>query len=198
MEAAHFLRSPSDYQCDIASSDEKARHSIHEKKLLLFYPCEPAKRLSDHLSAEQRIQFSCSPQLSLLHLSEHSDALQVILEMERNYILLAAARNGRLEKFDCRQVRSRDEALYFTIRELTGNTLVKDTEIQVSGAMADKAMMAVIEKETRVKTRPLGIPASLNLVNPDRFTLSSPPAVKAIGTALMALSGNGTTTFRLQ
>ncbi|NTV99173.1 MAG: hypothetical protein HGA70_08415, partial [Chlorobiaceae bacterium] len=153
---------------------------------------------ANHFSAEHRILFSCSPQLSLLHLSEHTEETRVILEIEKGYILLAAARNGRLEKFACRQVKSRDEAVYFTIRELAGNPLLRETVIQLSGTMADKAMTELIEMETQVKTRPLGIPSSLKIFNPERFAISSPSAVKAISTALMALSGNGTLTFLQQ
>ncbi|NTV61293.1 MAG: hypothetical protein HGA77_08305 [Chlorobiaceae bacterium] len=198
MEADNFLDSPENYHCDAVGSTEDADSGIHEKKLLLFYPSEPAKTLAHHLSRERSILFSCSPQLSLLHLSEHTDTPRVILELENSYILLAVARNGRFEKFVCRQVKGREEAVYFTIRELSGNQLANETGVQVTGTLADKAMTELIEQETQVKTRPLGLPSSLKLFNPERFAISSPAAIKAIGTALMALTGNGRLTFLLQ
>lgn len=195
MEAEFFLLNPEDYHCDVAGFSDGTDNCLHEKKLLLFYPGSTARRLAAHFSEQHSILFSCSPQLALLHLSEHSGEPQVILELDNSYMLLAAARSGRLEKFACRQVKSRDEALYFIIRELSANPLFREAGIQVTGTAADKSMTQLIEKETQVKTSPLGFPSSLKLLNPEKFPLSSPSVVKAISTALMALSGNGVPTF---
>ncbi|NTW56630.1 MAG: hypothetical protein HGB20_06260 [Chlorobiaceae bacterium] len=195
LESEYFLSDPSAFHCDVAGADEDGANSIHEKRLMLFYPGEPARTLINHFSAEQSIRLCCSPQLSLLHLSEHAEGPQAVLELENRYILLAVANNGRFEKFSCRQVKSRDEAMYFTIRELSANPRFRETGIQVCGSLADKAMHTLIEKETQIKTKPLGIPPSLRLSNPERFPIASPAAIKAISTALMALTNGVPATF---
>jgi hypothetical protein len=195
MEAEHFLNCPGNYHCDVTGSGNEPCGGIHEKKLLLFYPSEPARTLSNHLSQEHPVLFSCSPQLSLLHLSKHAEGPQALLELENSFTLLTVARKGRVEKLACRQVKNREEAVYFTIRELSANPLFRETGIQVSGTVADEAMTALIERETRVKTKPPGIPSGLKLFNPERFPVSSEPAVIALSTALMAFSADGTTTF---
>ncbi len=197
LESEYFLSDPSAFHCDVAGTDEDGDEGIHEKRLMLFYPGEPARTLISHFSTEQSIRFCCSPQLSLLHLSERAKSPLAVLEIENRYILLAVANNGRFEKFSCRQVKSRDEAMYFTIRELSANPRFRETGIQVSGSLADKAMHTLIEKETQVKTRPLGIPPSLRLSNPDRFPIASPAAIRAISTALMALKNEVPATFLL-
>jgi hypothetical protein len=195
MEAEHFLNCPGNYHCDVAGSGDEPSGGIHDKKFLLFYPSEPAKTLSNHLSQEHPILFSCSPQLSLIHLSKHAEGAQVLLELENSFTLLTVAKKGRVEKLACRQVKNRDEAVYFTIRELSANPLFRKTGLQVSGTLADKAMTALIEKETMVKTKPPGIPSGLKLFNPERFPVSSESAVIALSTAVMSFSADGTTAF---
>ncbi|NTW81811.1 MAG: hypothetical protein HGB36_00355 [Chlorobiaceae bacterium] len=187
MEAEHFLNQPDDYNCDVTGYGELTK-SLHEKKLLLFYPAEPCRTVSDMFSADYRVRYSCSPHLSLLQLSMHGDTPLATIELENNYFLISVSKHGRLEKFICRQVRSREEAIFFTIKELSGNPLLRETGVQITGTRVDKALVTLIGKETSLKTKPLGIPSSIPISNLVKFSITSPAAVKAISTALMAFT----------
>ncbi len=187
IEAQYFLSQPEEYNCDCTAYGMN-RNGLHEKKMLLFYPAtEPGRRVSEHLAATHRIVFNGTPQLPLLHLSRFTAEKQVILEIESNYLLLTESKEGRIEKFSCREVKNRKESEYFTIKALVENPICRETEIQLTGTLADKAMMRLIRKETSMTLKPLSLPSSLSISNPEKFSLSSAVAVKAVSLALMAL-----------
>jgi hypothetical protein len=186
IEAQYFLSQPEEYHCDCAGYGMN-QNGPHEKKMLLFYPAEPGRRTIEHFAATHRIIFSGTPQHPLLHLSKFTGEAQVILELEKNYLLLRVSREGRIQQFSCREVKNRAEIEYFTIKALVENPLCRETEVQLTGSLADKAMMKRIQNETSITLRPLSIPSSIPISNPDKFPLSSATTVKAISTALMAL-----------
>ncbi|NTV16073.1 MAG: hypothetical protein HGB09_01355 [Chlorobiaceae bacterium] len=189
IEAGYFLNQPEEYDFDITSYGDNS-HGLLEKKILLFYPAEPCRKVSEHFSTTHRIVFRGTPQLPLLHLSKHTSNTQVILEVENNFILLTISSKGRIEKFSCREVKNRKEIEYFTIHILIDNPVCQDAGVQVTGSMADKTMIALIQRETSIKLKPLGIPPSIAINNPQKLPFSSAAAVKAISSALMALSNN--------
>ncbi len=186
IEAEYFLTKPDQYLCDC--TDYGSPEGLHEKHLLLFYPAEPCKTISDFLSVNHRIVFKSSTQLPLLHLSRFAGEPQILLELERNAVIFTITINGRIEKFSCRQVKSREETEYFAIRELVNNPVCREKGVMVSGAMADKAMTTLISKETSIVLKPLRLPASIFIGNSQEFDLSSSAVVKAIGTALTAMA----------
>lgn len=186
IEASYFLSQPDKYHCDFTGYGNG--NGLHERQLLLFYPATPCKTAYGHFAANHRVGFTGTPQLPLIHLSSLTDEPQVILELEENYVLLTVSRKGRMEKFAFRQVKSREETEYFTIRKLLDNPLYRDTGVQVTGSKADKAMIALIGRETSLTMKPLGLPRSIPISNPDKFSLSSSAAIKAVSTALMGLA----------
>jgi len=188
IEAEYFLTRPENYNCDFTGFSNGSDDGPHENKLLLFYPAEECRKLSEHFSAAHPIVFCGSPQLPLLYLSQLTEEPQVILELENNYVLLTVSRNGKLEKFSCRQVKDRTETEYFAIRKLAGNPVCRETAVQITGSKADRAMAALISKATSLNLKPLSIPPSIPVSNPERFSLSSPATVKAISMALMAFA----------
>jgi len=155
--------------------------------MLLFYPAAVSRRVSEHLAASRQLIFNGTPQLPLLHLSRFTAGKQVILDIESNYLLLTESREGRILQFSCREVKNRKESEYFTIKELVENPLFRDTEVQLTGTLADKAMIKLIKKESAMTLKPLSIPLSLSISNPSKFSISSVVAVKAISLAVMAL-----------
>jgi hypothetical protein len=186
IEAGYFLRQPEEYQCDCTGYGAGSG-GAHEKKMLLFYPADPYRKAAEHFSTTHRIVFRGTPQLPLLHLSKFTGNAQVILELEENYLLLTVSRNGRIEQCSCREIKNRKEIEYFTIRELVENPLCHETEVQVTGILADKAMTALIQKETSIQLKRLSLPPSIPINNPQKLSVTSAAAVKAISTALMAL-----------
>jgi hypothetical protein len=189
IEAGYFLNRPEEYLCDIAGFTVNANTGGPlAKQLLLFYPAEPCRMAREHFSVTHRIVFSCSSQLPLLHLSKLTGKTQVILKLEENHLIFVVARDGQVEKFSCRQVKNRQEAEYFSIREIIENPICRETGVQVTGKWADSKMIKLIGKETSATLQPLGIPPSIAISNPNKFRISSPAAVKAISTALMALA----------
>jgi hypothetical protein len=186
IEAGYFLNQPEKYHCDYTGYGGY-HNGAHENKILLFYPAEPCRTASEYLSTKHRIVFRGTPQRPLLHLSKFSGDPQVILELEHDYILLTVSKDGRMEKIFCREVRNREEIEYFTIRALVDNPVCRETDVQVTGAMTDKTITTLIRRETSISLKPLSIPASIAINNPQKLPVSSAAAVKAISTALMAL-----------
>ena len=186
IEAQYFLRQPQEYDCDCTAYG-MGQNGANEKKMLLFYPAATIRRVSEHFAASHRLIFSGTPQLPLLHLSRFCAARQVILEIESNYLLLTESKEGRIIQFSCREVKNRKESEYFTIKDLVENPLCAETELQLTGTLADKAMTKLIKKETSMTLKPLGIPPTLSISNLEKFSLSSAVAVKAVSLALMAL-----------
>ena len=186
IEAQYFLSQPREYDCDCTAYG-LSQNGAHEKKMLLFYPAAASQRVSEHLAASRRLIFNGTPQLPLLHLSRFTTGRQVILKIESNYLLLTESKEGRIIQFSCREVKNRKESEYFTIKELVENPLFRETEVQLTGTLADKAMTRLIRKKTSMLLKPLSIPPSPSISNPSKFSISSAVAVKAISTALMAL-----------
>jgi hypothetical protein len=187
IEARYFLSRPEEYHCDCTDYGV-GNNWAHEKKMLLFYPAEPARRAAEHFAATHRIVFNGTPQPPLLHLSKFTGEVQVILQLEKNCLILTIAKDGRMEHFSCKDVKNRKEIEYFTIKALVENPICRDNEIQVTGTLADRAMSRRIQRGTSMTLKPLGIPPSIPISNPERFSLSSAATVKAISTALMALN----------
>ena len=188
IEAGYFLTKPEKYSCDQTGYIDTISSGSHKKHLLLFYPDEHCKKISEHFSANHQIVFNGSPQLPLFHLSKLTGKPQIILELEKNYVLLTISRNGRIEKFSLHQVKNKEEREYFTIKELVDNPVCRETGVEVTGTMTDKGITAMIGKETSIALKTLSIPPSISISNPQRFSISSASAVKAISAALMALS----------
>jgi hypothetical protein len=190
IEAEYFLKNPEEYLCDIAGLAEgKVTDGPLEKKLLLFYHGAPCRKVHEHFSATHRIIFSGSSQLPLLYLSKLTGTTQVMLDIEENHLLFAITRNGKVEKFLYRKVKNHEEIEYFSIRKIIDNPVCHETGVQITGKYAGKKLIQLIQKETSVSLKPLEIPSSISISNPEKLRISSPAAVKAISTALMALDG---------
>ncbi len=187
IEAGYFLVQPEQYRCDHTGYSDSVSNGSHKKHLLLFYPDEHCKRVSEHFAGYHQIVFNGSPQLPLFHLSKLAGEPQVILELEKNYVLLTISRDGQIEKFSFHHVKNKEEREYFTIKELVENPVCRETYVQLTGTMADRIITRLIGKETSIALKPLTIPPSIAISNPQRFPVSSASAVKAISAALMAL-----------
>ncbi len=185
IEAGYFLDRPEEFGCDIARY--ASGQATDNNRLLLFYPAEPCKRVTKYFADEHQILFAGTAQLPLLHLSKFTAEPQVILELENSSVLLTISRNGEIEKLSFHKVKNQEEAEYFTMKELMENPICRQTAVHVTGARADKAMMSLIGAETSFPLKPLSIPSSLSISNPQRFSTSSPAVVKAISAALMML-----------
>jgi len=188
IEAGYFLTHPEKYGCDLTGYGDNTIGQSENKRLLLFYPDERCKHAADHFSSNHRIVFSGSPRRPLVFLSRFTGEPQVVLELENNYVLLTISRNGRIEKLIYHQVKSREEMEYFTLKVLTDNSLGNTTDLQITGIKADNVMIALIGKETSINLTRLNIPQSIMISNPEQYSVSSASVVKAISTALMALS----------
>ncbi|NTU45128.1 MAG: hypothetical protein HGA99_06345 [Chlorobiaceae bacterium] len=190
IEAAYFLTRPEEYLCDITGyADGNVTNTTLAKQLLLFYPAEPLRKVTGYFTPNHPINFSGSTQPPLLYLSKLNGKTQVILELEENHILFAIAKSGQMERFSYRRVKNLEESRYFSMKELVDNPVCRETEVQVTGKLADRSMIKLIRKESSVSMKPLGIPSSISISNPDKCRFSSASAVKAISTALMTLDG---------
>jgi hypothetical protein len=187
IEAGYFLTQPENYRYELTRYCDNTNGESEVNRLLIFYPDERCRTVSEHFSVNHQIVFIGSPQRPLVYLSKFTGDPQVILELEKNSVLLTISKNGLLEKFSYHQVKSREEMEYFTIKVLTDNPICCKTEVQVTGIQADKVMIALIGKKTSINLTRLNIPTSIPITNPQQFSLSSAAVVTAISTALMAL-----------
>ena len=185
IEAEYFLNKPEEYGYDIVRYANG--HATDNNRLLLFYPAEPCSRVETYLSDEHQILFAGTAHLPLVYLSKFTEEPQVLLELENSSVLLTIAHHGTLEKFSFHRVNNREEAEYFTMNKLMENPICRQTAVQVTGTRADKAMMSLIGAETSSPLKPLSIPPSLSISNPQQLNTSTPAVVKAISAAVMAL-----------
>ncbi|MBV5319727.1 MAG: hypothetical protein JZU72_02035 [Chlorobium phaeobacteroides] len=190
IEAEHFLLQPERYRCEHLTYGENGIDCSAEKKLLLFYPAEPIRIASAYFSKYRPVMFSGSPLLPLVHLSRYQQDPLIILELEKNFVLLCIAHKGRMNYFSYRRVENQSEKEYFSLQTIKEASLFHHTVVQVTGTGADMATTALIEKETGCRLNPLALPEALSgtLVGVDSTKEMPSSAIQAISTALMALA----------
>ncbi|MBM3163294.1 MAG: hypothetical protein FJZ79_08285 [Chlorobi bacterium] len=187
IEAAHFLTRPGEYLHDHAAYTVSGTRDLLEKHLVLFYRAEPFKTLAEKFAERHPLHFFGSPLLPTVHRSVSTGETTVFLDLEKSHVVLIAAKNGRLEYFNCRRITERKEAEYFAIHELQGSQATRRSVITVSGKLADKAMTALLEKETSCRLATSSIPERVEVAGRERRGCRSATAAKAISTALMTL-----------
>ncbi len=185
IEAGYFVNRPEEYSYDIVRY--ASGHATEHNRLLLFYPAEPCKSIAKYFLEEHKMLFAGTALLPLIHLSKFTDEPQVILELENSSVLLAISNHGTIEKLAFHQIKNQEEAEYFTMKELMENPICRETSVQVTGARADKAILSLIGAQTAYYPKPLGIPPSLAISNPQRLNIASQAVVQAISAAVMVL-----------
>jgi len=197
MEAEHFVGQPKAFRCDYApyvnnSVREYAGELDGNTNLLLFYPAQPCSQIADHFAANHRLLFAGTTHRALIHLSTLMAEPLVMLELGEQSVTFMVSRNGVVENLSSHQVKTRDEAEYFTIKELMEHPICRQTAVSITGSRADKAMLALIDGDKAFALKPLSLPSTrsaLSISNPQQFVLASPVVVKAISAALMRLEG---------
>jgi len=188
IEAEHFINQSKNFRCDHAPyvSNSAIEHNSNTT-LLLFYPAQPRNQITRHFAANHRLLFSGTTHRALIYSSTLMEKPLVLLELGEQSVTFMVARNGALELLSSHQVTTRDEAEYFTIKELMEHPICRQTTVSVTGSRADKAMLALIAGDKAFCLKPLSLPPALSISNPEQFSLASPVVVKAISAALMGM-----------
>ncbi len=197
MEAEYFVSQPNTFCCDRAPyankyASEYAGEHDSTTTLLLFYPAQPCSQIADHFAANHRLLFAGTTHRALIHLSTLMAEPLVMLELGEQSVTFMVARNGAIEWLSSHQVKTQDEAEYFTMKELMEHPICRQTTVYVTGSRADKAILALIDGDKAFSITPLCLPSTLSTLsisNPQQFALASPVVVKAISAALMGLEG---------
>lgn len=193
MEAGFFLRHPDLWSCDslpIACTQHHARSL--EKRMLMFYPAEPAGSVETEMLRRNRINMTGLHFAPLAHLSAGMDGCLPVLELEERYTSFCLSRDGTVDYFMYWPVKNESEREYFAIRELTGSPLCRTTTVKVTGSCANTTVLKRIAAETLSPLEPLGLPRSLAVMGDIKATASSTSMLRAVSTALTALSRNQT------
>jgi len=187
IEAAHFLNRPEEYLHDHAPYSGCRKGETLEKHLVLFYRAEPFRTLSAKFAERHPIAFCGSPLLPSVHRSRSVEGATTLLDLEKSHVLLTVTENGRLRHFNFRRVKDRKEAEYFAIHELQSNPQCRQSAVQASGTLADRAMTSLLEKETLCNLVPPAIPEKVEFAGNESSSCRSSAAARAVSTALMAL-----------
>lgn len=187
IEAVHFLSRPEEYLHDHTAYSGCRNGEPLEKHLVLFYRAEPFRTLSAKFAERHPIIFCGSPLLPSVHRSRSVEGATALLDLEKSHVVLTVTENGRLQYFNFRRVKDRKEAEYFAIHELQSNPQCRQSAVQASGPLADRAMTSLLEKETLCNLAAPAIPEKVEFAGKESFACRSSAASRAVTTALMAL-----------
>jgi hypothetical protein len=188
LEASYFLDEPGQYGCDVLPFAEEGAEGAHGKKLLMFWPEAPARGIADAFSARHTISSNSTPLKTAVGLSKMKEGPTVVLELSGSHVLLVAASCGAIRHFSYRRAHNRDETAYFALRALSEAALPPGTPVQVRGALADRAMVELISRESDGLLQPQALPRTVSISGMAQKTLHSPSALNAIMTALLILA----------
>lgn len=187
MEAGFFLRNTDEWACHAAPIDGSGQtHEGLEKRLLMFYPSEPAQQIEEELGKLHPVGMRGLHVEALAILSKGLGNPVPVLELENGYASFSISRNGRLEYFRHWPVRDAGEREYFAMTELSASAIAKEVPVRVTGLAADPASVRRIGREASCPMEPLGVPGN---VQTGRVVPASPTpsVVRAIAMALLAL-----------
>jgi len=156
----------------------------------MFYPAEPVLSVENEMHRRRSISMSGLHFTPIAHLSAGMDGALPVLELEERYTSFCICRNGKVEYFIYWPVKEGCEREYFAIRELMASSLCRTTTVRVTGSCADASVLKRIAAETLSSLEPLGIPDSVTVRGDIRSPVSSASVVRAVSTALMALTGD--------
>ncbi|ABB23166.1 hypothetical protein [Pelodictyon luteolum] len=188
LEASYFLDEPGHYGCDVLPFLEESAGGLQGKKLLMFWPEAPAKGIAGAFSSRHAISGDSTPLKTAVGISKMSEGQTVLLELSGSHVLLVVASCGAISHFSHRRVLNRDETAYFALKEIAEAALPPGTPVQTRGALADRAMVELISRESACPLQPQALPRTVSISGMAQKTLQSPSALNAIMSAILVLA----------
>ncbi|NTW51333.1 MAG: hypothetical protein HGB22_01900 [Chlorobiaceae bacterium] len=188
IEAGYFLKNTEAWAWD-ALAIERAPDQPAELdgQMLMFYPSEPANSIEKELKQDYLLG-TCGLHIEpIARLSAGTTEPFPVLELEERYAAYYVSVNGKIGYFRYWPIKNGSERDYFAISELTGSA-AGDGPVMVTGSAANAETMKRIKRETSCNLQPLGIPSRVTSTKGAGTGKSMTSMVRAVSTALMALS----------
>jgi hypothetical protein len=189
IEAGYFLSEPEAWRWQrLPFGRSPGHHEGVEKQLLMFYPAKLANGIEGTLLTDHPVSMHCLHFAPLLHLSAITGSPMAVLELEERYVAYFVSREGVADHVAYWPVKSDSEREYFSIRELTASLFAQQNGVRVTGSAAGSVALERIADQSACALEPLGIPDSVTLSGVAKGYSSSTASVRAVSTALMALT----------
>jgi hypothetical protein len=188
IEAGYFLRNIEEWSWHALAMEQTPDHPAElEEQMLMFYPAEPARSIEKELQQGYMVGMSGLHIEPVARLSAGTTEPFPVLELEERYAAFYVSVNGKIGYFRYWPVKSGNEREYFAITELT-SSLITGVPVWVTGTAADAPAMQRISRETSCTLQTLGIPARVSSTKNAGRGKSMTSLVRAVSTAIMALS----------
>ncbi|HWR01779.1 MAG TPA: hypothetical protein VN371_07915 [Chlorobaculum sp.] len=188
MEAGYFLRNIEAWAWhSLAIERAPDQPAELEGQVLMFYPSEPVRSIEKELKQGYMVGMSGLHIEPVARLSAGTTEPFAVLELETRYAAYYVSVNGKIGYFRYWPIKNGNERDYFAISELTASP-IDGAPVMVTGSAADASAMRRISRETCRDLQPLGIPSRVSSTKNAGKGKSMTSVVRAVSTALMALS----------
>jgi hypothetical protein len=188
IEAGYFLRNVDEWAWHVMAMAQTPDHPTEMKKqMLMFYPAEPARTIEKELQQGYMLGMSGLHIEPIARLSAGTTEPFPVLELEERYAAFYVSVDGKIGYFKYWPVKNGSERDYFAINELTSSPIT-GVPVSVTGTAASDVAIKRIGRETSCTLQPLGIPSRVSSTKDAGTGKSMTSMVRAISTALMALS----------
>lgn len=189
IEASYFLDEADKWQWhDMALEPGAHPPAGLDRRMLLFYPLEPARFIESELRKHRDVSWRGVHAEAVARLSAVTGEALAVLELEERYAALSISRNGKIGYFRYWPVKEASEREYFAITELTSAPL-DGAPVKVTGPAASAKIIERISRETSQAITPLELHPWV-LAEKGANKAKSPTAtLRAVSAAIMALNG---------
>ncbi|NTU57358.1 MAG: hypothetical protein HGB00_00335 [Chlorobiaceae bacterium] len=188
IEAGYFLKNIEQWSWHVMSMTKTPDHPVGlERQMLMFYPAEPSRSLEKELKQGHTVGMSGLHIEPVASLSAGTTEPFSVLELEERYAAYYVSVNGIIGYFRYWPVKNGHERDYFAISELTSSP-GNGAPVWITGTAADAPSLQRIRRETARTVEPLGMPPRVTSTKDAGTGKSMTSMVRAVSTALMALS----------
>ncbi len=188
MEAGYFLRNIEAWSWQALAIERVPDQPAElEGQMLMFYPSEPARSIEKELKKGYMVGMSGLHIEAVARLSAGTTEPFTVLELEERYAAYYVSVNGKIGYLRYWPVKNSNERDYFAISELTASP-IDGLPVMVTGNAADASVVRRIGRETSRNLQPLGMPSRVSSTKDAGKGKSMTAVVRAVSTALMALS----------
>jgi hypothetical protein len=189
IEAGYFLHKADAWQWhDMALEPEALQPAGVDRRMLLFYPLEPARFIESELRKHRHVSWRGVHVEAVARLSAVTGDALAVLELEERYAALSISANGKLVYFRYWPVKDASEREYFAVTELTTAPL-DGLPVKVTGPAASGKLLERISRETNHSLEPLELHPWVSADKGAGKAKSPTAAIRAVSTAIMALNG---------
>ena len=189
IEAGYFLDKADHWHWhDLALEPEALQPAGLDRRMLLFYPLEPARFIESELRKHRHVAWRGTHVEAVACLSAVTKEPLAVLELEERYAALSISTNGKLVYFRYWPVKDASEREYFAITELTSAPL-DGAPVKVTGPAASAKVLERISRETARPLEPLKLHPWVSAEKGANKGKSPTSTIRAVSAAILALNG---------